>query len=123
MSFSFLSLPGELRNQIYQLVILDSKPIDPWSIGFNQLTPGLFRANKTIHHEATPLFYLRNCFDFTSKPAEDVDKFLRQTGQNNAAYIRHVRVGFPDLIYDWEGRDTLKIPLISLLVYRVIASI
>jgi len=65
---------------------------DPW-IDYNQrqeLTPGLLRANKTVHREASSLFYAQSRFDFTMATPEDVALFLGTIGRNNADYIRLV---------------------------------
>jgi hypothetical protein len=54
--------------------------IDPW-VDYKQrqkFTPGLLRANKTIHREASSPFYAQNRFDFTMGTPEDVASFLRQ---------------------------------------------
>jgi hypothetical protein len=97
MSTNFLKLPSELRNRIYELCLLHEEPINPW-IDYNQrheLTPGLLRANKTIHREASSLLYAQNRFDFTMATPEDVASFLRTIGNNNADCIRHICVDFP----------------------------
>jgi hypothetical protein len=99
MSANFLTLPRELRDKVYELCLLDQEPINPW-INFDsrqELTPGLLRANKTVHSEASSLFYAQNRFDFTMATAEDVDVFLETIGRNNAGCIRNIRVDFPNL--------------------------
>jgi hypothetical protein len=101
MFTNFLSLPQELRDQIYGLVLLFHEPTDPWPDSeFNprhQITPGLFRVNKTIHHETTSLFYSKNPFDFTTTASAHVTFFLGHIGRNNADSIRHVCIDFPKL--------------------------
>lgn len=62
-----------------------------------ELTPGLIRANKTIHHEASSLLYAQNRFDFAMANPEDVASSLRTIGDNNADCIRHICVDFPSL--------------------------
>ena len=77
MSTNFLSLPRELRDQIYEHLVVHREPIDPW-VDYNRrykLTPGLLRANETIHHEASLLLYTQNRFDFTMCASEDVASF------------------------------------------------
>ncbi|CAF9924692.1 hypothetical protein IMSHALPRED_006266 [Imshaugia aleurites] len=99
MPANFLKLPSELRNSVYELCLLHQEPIDPCT-GYNQrqeLTPGLFRTNKIVHREASSLFYAQNRFDFTAASPEDVASFLGTIGRNNADYIRHVCVNFPEL--------------------------
>jgi len=110
MSTNFLKLPSELRNRIYELCLLHEEPINPW-IDYNQrheLTPGLLRANKTIHREASSLLYAQNRFDFTMATPEDVASFLRTIGNNNADCIRHICVDFPSLCDLEPGNVTLE---------------
>ncbi len=64
--------------------------------------------NKTIHREASSLFYTQNRFDFGRGTPEDVASFLGQIGQNNADYIRHICVGFPKFLYLDPGDVTLE---------------
>ena len=97
---NIFSFPSELRNRIYELLLLYEEPIDPW-VNFHQpqkLTPGLFGANKIVNREATSLFYARNCFDFTGRTSEDITLFLKQIGHSNANYIQHICVDFPNFL-------------------------
>ncbi|KAF2252374.1 hypothetical protein BU26DRAFT_517013 [Trematosphaeria pertusa] len=105
MPTNFLSLPSEVRNDIYeQLLVLQTPvacPTHPW-LGRSQvrvLTPGLLLANKAVHSEASSLLYAQNRFDFTLCTPEHVASFLEQIGRNNADYIRHIRIDFPDFGY------------------------
>jgi hypothetical protein len=101
MPTNFLSLPSELRNKIYEQLVVDHEPIDP-RFGHNlqyKLTPGLLRANKIIHREASSLLYAQNRFDFTVSISEDVASFLEQIGRNNATYIQHIYIRFPQFFY------------------------
>lgn len=99
MSFSFFSLPRETRDQVYELVMVHQFPlkvrIPPWANPRLHLTPGLLRASKTIHSEASSLFYAQNRFDFTSKTSRAVIRFLGKIGPSNAEKIRHILVDFP----------------------------
>ncbi|KAI0478324.1 hypothetical protein F4859DRAFT_53972 [Xylaria cf. heliscus] len=105
---NFFSLPSELRNGIYELVLLHlQEPLDPWAYYFRldyiredswlrgQLTPGLLRANKAVHREAGSLFYGKNCFNLSNTSPEQLVSFLEQIGGINASYIRHVVIDFP----------------------------
>jgi len=114
---SFLSLPSELRNGIYELILLHQEPIDPWVnyIRRQELTPGLLRANKAVHREASSLFYAQNRFDFTKGTLEDVASFLEQIGSNNAAYIRHICVDFPRFLYLDPDHVTLEEDSVGIL--------
>jgi hypothetical protein len=117
MSSNFFSLPRELRDQIYEPVLLHQEPIDPW-VNYNRrqkLTPGLLRANKTVHREASSLFYAQNRFDFTMGTPKDVASFLGQIGRNNADYIRHICVDFPKFLYLDPGDVTLEDDSVGIL--------
>jgi hypothetical protein len=98
MSPNFFSFPSELRNRVYELLLIHQEPVDPWFPYhlLQELTPGLFRVNKTVHHETSSLFYAQNCFDLTTRTPEDVASFLGRIGRKNADYIRHIYVDFPN---------------------------
>lgn len=116
MSTTFFKLPSELRNTIYELCLLQQEPIDPWT-NYNQrpeLTPGLLRTNKLIHHEASLLFYAQNRFDFTMATPEDIALFLGIIGRN-ANYIQHVYINFPNLRDLEPGNVTLVEGSISII--------
>ncbi|KAI1857243.1 uncharacterized protein JN550_013378 [Neoarthrinium moseri] len=94
----FLSIPGELRNQVYALLLVsEDEHINPCrSYRRPTLFPvGLFRINKTIHVEASAVFYTKNCFDLTSASSEDVALFLRRIGSANAANIGQIYMNAP----------------------------
>ncbi|KAI4277007.1 MAG: hypothetical protein L6R38_005521 [Xanthoria sp. 2 TBL-2021] len=94
---NFFSLPREIRDQIYELVLLDQEPIVPWFYynGRHKLTLALLRANKTVHHETSSLLYARNRFDLTIGTPENVASFFARIGRKNADHIRHIYVDFP----------------------------
>lgn len=65
--FPFLSLPRELRDEIYSYVLLFGPPKEPFSIPvplFERpcLETSLIYLNKQIHDEATSVLYSRNTF-------------------------------------------------------------
>ena len=102
MPTNFLSLPSEIRNNIYEQLLLLQEPIVcptcPW-LGHSQLralTPGLLLANKTVHREASSVLYGQNRFNFTMCTSEHVASFLEQIGRNNAHYIWYICVDFPE---------------------------
>ncbi len=105
MSTNFLSLPSELRSNIYeQLLVLQepvASPTNPWvrQSQVQALTPGLLRTNKTVHLEASWVLYAQNCFDFTMCTSEDVTSFLEQIGHNNASNILSICIDFPKFHY------------------------
>jgi hypothetical protein len=73
-----------------------------------ELTPGLLRANKTVHREASSLLYAQNRIDFAMATPEDVASFLRTIGDNNANCTRHICVDFPSLRDLEPGNFTLE---------------
>ena len=103
MPANFLSLPSELRNEIYEQLLVLQEPIPcpthPWYGQFplRALTPELLLANKTVHREASSLLYAQNRFNFTMCTSEHVASFLDQIGRNNANYIRHIYINFPGI--------------------------
>ncbi|TEY38081.1 hypothetical protein BOTCAL_0502g00090 [Botryotinia calthae] len=101
MSTNILSLPRELRNKIYEELLvcepsieIDSQlrflPID--------LTQGLLFTCRTIHSEARSVFYAQNTFKFALSNAQ---AFLNKIGLINASSIQHVTITFPSF-YDLE---------------------
>ena len=58
-----LTLPGEIRNQIYGLVLLAPPPGTPRSLGSNpQIYPQILSVCRQIHHEAIEVLYGKNTF-------------------------------------------------------------
>ncbi|KAI0401990.1 hypothetical protein F4802DRAFT_578043 [Xylaria palmicola] len=112
---SFFVLSSELRNEIYELVLLHEEPINPWDWGIRELTPGLFRVNKAIHTEACSLFYSGNHFDLTAVAQEEIARFLRQIGSANAGYIRHIIIHFPEFLSFDPGHVALKDDSVDML--------
>lgn len=101
---SFLCLSGELRNKIYEQVLVHhEKPIPlltyPWGWQSTTLglTPELLLANKTVHREASSLLYGQNRFNFAICTSEHVTCFFDQIGRNNANHIRHICIAFPNI--------------------------
>ena len=98
MSANFLSLPSELRNKIYEQVLVDQEYIDPFTLSYLRLlTPELLRTNSTVCREASSLLYAQNRFNFATCDSELVASFVDQIGRNNANHIRHIRIDFPDI--------------------------
>ncbi|KAH0425483.1 hypothetical protein CcaCcLH18_10942 [Colletotrichum camelliae] len=96
-AIDILDLAGELRNKIYELVLLVELPVDPWSWPerTRNITPGLLRVNKTIHDEARSILYGRNRFNFATATSEEIASFLTNIGEANAGCIRHIVIRFP----------------------------
>lgn len=99
MSPNLLTLPGELRNEIFKQVLVVQGPIEPGPYCFQppSLTRELLRVNKAIHREAISLLYTQNCFDFTEYDSEDLISFLDNIGRNNASRIQQVYINFPKI--------------------------
>ncbi|KAH8698224.1 hypothetical protein GQ44DRAFT_779141 [Phaeosphaeriaceae sp. PMI808] len=100
MPTNFFSLPSELRNTVYEFLLLQKEPIDPWGNHNRpqELTLGLFRASKTVYRESSSLFYAQNRFDFTRCFFENIASFLEQIGHENAQHIRHIYLDFPNFL-------------------------
>ena len=60
---NLLSLPGELRNQIYRYVLLSDRSF-PVQIQFAPLHTAFLRVNKQMYFEASDIFYCENTFRF-----------------------------------------------------------
>jgi hypothetical protein len=104
MPASFLSLPAELRNEIYKYLLVRREPIDPWS-GDHELELNLLSTNKAILHEAGSLFYGRNCFDLTWECR--IPEFLVTIGFINSSHLQCILIDFPEL-RDLEDEVSLK---------------
>lgn len=94
MSFNFLGLPLELRTRIYELLLVEQKPIQ-LVIRSHELTLGLLRANKMVYQEARALLYSKNHFDFVPMRDRAVVQFLGRISPENASCIRHLEITFP----------------------------
>ncbi|KFY43843.1 hypothetical protein V495_03742 [Pseudogymnoascus sp. VKM F-4514 (FW-929)] len=94
MPISFLTLPRELRDKIYELCLLLGERIRPFDDYWDEeLAYGLLLVNKTINREASMILY-QNRFDFTNTTHEGLTSFLENIGRN-VDYIRHVYIDFP----------------------------
>ncbi|KAJ1326877.1 hypothetical protein MN608_08325 [Microdochium nivale] len=95
---SLLDLPGEIRNDIYQLVLSRDEPLNVagYSSVFMgpQMSTALLRTNKQVHNEASAILYGQNTFDARGK----LVSFLDQIGRANAASIARLMISFPTII-------------------------
>ena len=94
-------LPPELRNTIYEMVVLEEDPID---IEADQTTlafpiPGLLRTCSQLCAEASSIFYGRNIFVVSNPEFSYVNEtecilheWLRMLGGTNRALLREVRL-------------------------------
>ncbi|KAF5603814.1 uncharacterized protein FSUBG_7063 [Fusarium subglutinans] len=97
---SFLYLSGELRNAIYEIILVQSKPIDPWLRRGLQVLTRLFYVSKTVHRKASLLFYSQNCFNFAKRDPKKITSFLEQIDARNASSIQHIIIDFPESLHD-----------------------
>ncbi|KAL3459186.1 hypothetical protein BJX64DRAFT_206698 [Aspergillus heterothallicus] len=96
MPTSFLDLPGELRNKIYDIALVRDEPIDP-RYGCLNLVPTLLATNRTILHESRSFLYGENIFDLTASHPQLISEFLDEIGCSNAGHIRRLAINFPTL--------------------------
>ncbi|KAJ5472011.1 hypothetical protein N7539_008580 [Penicillium diatomitis] len=98
MPVSFLSLPAELRDEIYVYLLVRVEPIDPWN-GDHELVPNLLSTNSTILHGARSLLYGHNRFDLTLSTwkSELISQFVDTIGFVNASHFQCIRINFPGL--------------------------
>lgn len=125
---NFLDLPGEIRNLIYDHLLVFEAPIAPWAKKEVLPVNLLYTNNKTIYQEFGSLFYSRITFDFsTNRPnceihhcpacsASRMASFLDKIGQN-AKHIQSIKIDFPQIICEpprlweesWLSKPTVKI--------------
>ncbi|KAF1818732.1 uncharacterized protein K489DRAFT_89320 [Dissoconium aciculare CBS 342.82] len=96
MPISLLELSAELRNTIYEAVLLDPEPIRLESKFYEQRAPGcrLLRVNRQIHREANATFYAQNEFDVSDSLLKNISFILNSMGRN-VALIHSFRLEFP----------------------------
>jgi hypothetical protein len=88
---SFLSLPPELRNQIYTLTLLSATPITlPYAYQNQSFRePALLATCQVIRAEATPIFYGGNVFEAPSPAA--AYSWLAKLEKGKVALLREFR--------------------------------
>ena len=96
MSFNFLGLPPEIRDRVYEHLLIQQKPIRLLDRR-QELTVGLLRVNKLVHREASALLYTKNHFNLSADPdhEEAEVEFLKTIGKENAGNIKHIRMRLP----------------------------
>lgn len=99
MPTNFLCLPGELRNVIYEYLLVLQKPVTCRKPEKMDLTTGLLCANNAVHREASLTLYTQNTFDFTNSNSQEITSFLEQIGHKNASFIQSIHVDFPRFRY------------------------
>jgi len=136
MPANFFNFPAEIRHKIYEELLVLSEPITlittwgrgrswpPFSLSKRYgLCPALLRANKRVQREASPLLYSGNRFGFSHPypmtrifaECQVLTSFLNQIGRQNASFLRHISIHFPDFDDSRPGRATLRKESMKLL--------
>ena len=124
-AFRFGHLPGEIRNQIYSLLLVDPNPIsievqqdyDCYDEIYDEVTEygdadavqltsptkhtietGILFVNSTIYDEAVPILYGQNTFEFDGAYAwNDFCVFNWNLRNTNSRHLSKVIIGFPEI--------------------------
>ena len=102
-TFPLLSLPCELRLQIYENLLVTPEPVGPFchcrywrkqALWGRPLEPQILRVCRRVHDEAADVLYKQNAFRLEEQDHDDgcvdsIDRFLTGIG-HNAALIRTV---------------------------------
>lgn len=87
---TFLSLPAEIRNEIYSLALVECSPVTIRSARPYLLEPGLLATNRQVRSEVLGIWYGENVFEIDgSSPAV---KFLRATSDNKLRALRYLHI-------------------------------
>lgn len=109
----FLSLPAELRNQVYRLTFVTKEKLNFGLPRNFSRSSAMLRTCRQVHEEARSILYSENVFLFqrrserrhptwTSDASEigykDVRFFLKEIGLTNLGLLRHLIIVFADAI-------------------------
>ena len=104
-------LPAELRNRIYELVLIfptfieiepssqhAERPKAPELLGSNPNTFALVKTCKQVHSESSAIIYADNTFDFSDweQPSQSLrcfNDFIHEIGLTNTAALRAIEFG------------------------------
>lgn len=130
MPTAFLSLPPEIRNQIYKYLLVCTEPIDPWAWFLDKdkknipktgipddLSGNILFTNTTISREARYFLYAHNHFALHWFFAWDEagtwhKEFLSVIGKENAALIEHVHFDILNFTeFDWKDDSSSSCPI------------
>jgi len=83
--FRFLDLPGELRNEIYGLLVVQIRVIKRTIFSSSTLPtlPAITRVNRQVRLEARQVYYMQNTFECLLSARYDLTayrKFIRKAG-------------------------------------------
>ena len=84
---SFMHLPAELRNMIYEFALLEQDSVD---ICAAEEPPALLSTSLAISREATPIYYGANTFDAPYQP--DAARWLRTLSKRARSLLQSVRL-------------------------------
>ena len=108
---TFLDLPGEIRNQIYDMYMASQGPVIVYSRR-NPVTPALLRTSSQIRDETKALYWSGSTFVFVSgcrlnrhcavdEEAYRADSWLRAAGATNIAMMTRIQLR-------WDHRENPK---------------
>lgn len=109
--FRFLSLPSELRNKIYKLILVSNSPIEvgacsamspspmyreplDWDWSWPRSTSMLL-VSRQIYHEAEAILYSHNFFVMYSPRLDLLECFLNHIGPVKASLLSHLYINYP----------------------------
>ena len=106
-----MSLAAEIRNMIYELVLVTDTPIDLARATNFRRSAAILRTCKAVYDEARQILYGRNSFrlerqfrsraryyqpEWTEVGWKDVRRWLRAIGPVNISYLQHILIKFDD---------------------------
>ncbi|EPE30123.1 hypothetical protein GLAREA_12846 [Glarea lozoyensis ATCC 20868] len=134
---NFASLPFEVRNMVYDLLLIDSEPIvvytEPLPEEYHRetygpqssskvaaVTFGLLPVNRMISIEAAAVFYHHNVFCFRGPPShlyvkdpwDPLYSFLRVIGRRNRSHLQYIEaeISRPQGVWkDFAGSNSLPV--------------
>ncbi|VUC22175.1 unnamed protein product [Clonostachys rosea] len=102
----FFKIPREIRDQIYEELLVHSGYIfldviwsRPASLGFTfnsrllPISPEILRLNRRANQEATEILYGKNQFQIEN--IKNFTRFLNEIGPANSTLLRHLTIPFP----------------------------
>lgn len=88
-------LPAELRNYIYELVLIETQPIEVnWGYSNLWIAPPLLQTCRQARSEAAPIYYSGSTFTIMHVNTQTkLEAWLRTIGPDARRFLRQVRVG------------------------------
>ena len=106
---SILSLPAEIRLQVFRYLLCESQNIWPQGqahVKINQLYPAILRTSRQIYQEASHVLYVENTFSF--QPAnfdrERHEPFNKGLCDKIIRLVRHAVIQFDPYILDFTDK-------------------